>query len=210
MARPLQYSKSVLKIVKSTPKHLTPEYMNDCANMIPKNNTPIVIKPEQEAFLRYYIQNAATRSNIYRSYALAIGEDLDKLKKEREKVPKIYNGKPVIRDGEIVMIDSKETSPYEKRRSVCAALGNRWLTYPKVNARRMQITSELLKDSVVDNEMMKIIIQDNDLNAKNTAMREYNKLAQRIVERKDVRTQSVGVIRHLYEEVDKFNIEEDE
>lgn len=203
------YSKSVkltgkaLQASNNLPKHNEPSFLSECAEMIPKNNEVITINQEKEDFLRYFIQGSETRNNRAQSYILARGLKPD----EWDRTPQ----KRTITDrmGKTREEDIPNSSEFDRKMNTARVTAYGWLCQPRVNARRMQLTSELLKDHIVDNEMMKVIIQDKDLTAKNTAMREYNKLAQRIVDRKDIRTQSVGVVRHLYGEADKFGFEED-
>lgn len=194
----VKYSNELLKTVQNLPKHRTPEFLNEVAEMIPKDNTPIILSSEHESFLRFYVQGQETRNKVYLSVAMAKGVDLDTLSRENEM-------HEVTRKRQVFTEEKPSSSEYDKKVRVLATMGNRWLRTPKGNARRMQLTSELLKDNIVDNEMTKVITQDKDLNAKNTAIREYNKLKQRIVDRKDIRTQSVGVVRHLYSEADTFD-----
>lgn len=189
--------------VKNIPKHKTIEFIKEVAEMIPKDNTPIVVSTENENFLRFYIHGQDTRNNITLSVAMAKNVDLETLSRVNDMEEVTVNGK-------IVKREKLNTSEYDRKCQVFAVTGHRWLRSPRGNARRMQLTSELLKDHIVDNEMAKVIIQDKDLTAKNTAMREYNKLKQRIVDRKDIRTQSVGVVRHLYGEADAFDYDDEE
>ncbi len=174
----------------------TPEFIKECAEIIPKNDKIIVLKQEKEVFLRYYVQGQATRNNAMRSYMLVknLNED-DWSKEDRlEEVQDEY--------GKFSTVKKPRSSEWYRRTHSCQVAAHDWLCQPKVNARRMQLTTELLKDSIIDNELAKVIIQDEDLGAKNVAIKEYNKLAKRIVDQKDVRMQSVGLIKHLYDEAD--------
>ena len=52
-----------------------------------------------------------------------------------------------------------------------------------MQARIRVLLNELLKDDVVDSQLAKIITQDGKLDAKVAAIREYNKLRGRIIDK---------------------------
>lgn len=204
MDKSVKVSKKGLRAIENMPLYNTPDFMKECQEIIPTSNKVVSIEQEKEIFLRLFIQGQETRNNKTRSYIMAKGQNPD----EWDKTP--LTREITDRMGKKRNIEIPKSSEYDKKYHVAETTAYQWLCQPRVNARRMQLTSELLKDHIVDNEMMKVIIQDKDLTAKNTAMREYNKLAQRIVDRKDIRTQSVGVIRHLYGEADTFGFDDED
>lgn len=67
----------------------------------------------------------------------------------------------------------------------CGASEN--LTKPYITERINEIfEAHGLNDTFVDKQLEKLIVQDADFNAKMKAIQEYNKLRQRITEKKDV------------------------
>lgn len=53
----------------------------------------------------------------------------------------------------------------------------------KVQDRITELFNELKKDKIVDSEMMKLILQDDDPESKRMMIREYNKLMKRITDK---------------------------
>ena len=145
--------------------------------VLKKRTTQEDIKPdqvltlEQELFCRLYTQNTEFFGNATLTYAEAYGFDLDKLDRTREKDER---GKEII-----------GTSEYEKVYNVCSAAGSRLLRNVKVQVFLRKCRNEFMRDDVVDGELVKTILQDYELPSKIAAIREYNKLKQRIIDKID-------------------------
>lgn len=145
-------------------------------SFLPTDGSPIVLPERQELFLRYYIQNSATRGNGAMSYNMAYGKGLENHEKGSDKYNRIH--------------------------AVCRVEASKLLTRPNVNARRIQLGTQMLRDEVVDFELSKVVTQDEERGHKLGAIREYNRMKGRVVEKKDIRMQSAGIVQHLYDAAD--------
>lgn len=130
------------------------------------------INPQQELFCRYYTQNSEFFSNATLAYAEAYEYDLDFLDRTRKKDKK---GKEI-----------PGTSEYDKAYNTCSVNGSRLLRSNKIQAFIRKCLNEMLTDEVVDGELVKTILQNYELPSKMAAIREYNKLKQRITEKTDI------------------------
>jgi hypothetical protein len=74
------------------------------------------------------------------------------------------------------------------------------LSNVKVCARiNEQLTSEGLNDQNVDKQLLFLITQHDDKNAKTQAIREYNKLKARITEKTDITSDGKPlIVEHIY------------
>lgn len=144
--------------------------------MAKKKAQPVATESElnakRELFCRYYTQNDELFGNATLSYAEAFDYRLDELSQDDE-----------IRDqkGKII-----EPSTYDKAYRVCSVMGHRLLRNTSVQERLTKLLNELLKDEVVDSELAKVIKQDVKPEAKVSAIREYNKLRGRIIDKSQV------------------------
>jgi hypothetical protein len=86
-------------------------------------------------------------------------------------------------DGHRIKIEASE---YDKAVHVCAVEASRLLRIPEVQSRITALLNEILKDDVVDSQLAKLIMQDDEPAAKIAAIREYNKVWQRITEKHDI------------------------
>jgi hypothetical protein len=57
------------------------------------------------------------------------------------------------------------------------------LRLTKIQDRITELFNELKKDNIVDGEMMKLILQDDDPQSKRDMIKEYNKLMARITDK---------------------------
>lgn len=130
---------------------------------------------KQDLFCHYFVQNNLLRGNATLSYAEAYGYDLDSLPKDDA----VYKGKGETR--KLV-----ESSSYDKAYFVCATEGNRHLKKPHIQKLCIKLYNSLLKDDVVDAKLAKHIMQDDDMTVSVTAIREYNKLRGRIIDKKSL------------------------
>jgi len=124
------------------------------------------LKPKEELFCRYYTQNDELFGNATLSYAEAFGYKLDELADNDAKYDD--NGKKV------------EDTTRKKAYDVCSSLGHRLLRKVKIQERNTELLNEILKDDVVDSQLSKVILQDRKLDSKVAAIREYNKLKNRV------------------------------
>ena len=139
------------------------------------------LTPKQELFCQYYTQHEATFGNATLSYAAAYNYDLGDIQIFDEAGNHIF---------------SKQ---YQKKANVCAVEGHRNLRRPKVKARIDALLAQLLKDEIVDGQLAKVIMQDAKLESKVAAIREYNKVRGRIIDKTKVVTDkfSMDDIRSL-------------
>ena len=134
----------------------------------PKKTEKPVLNPKQEAFCRYYAQGEGTFGNATLSYAAAYEIELGDLTRH----DMVGN-----------MIVPKQ---YKLAHNTCAVNGTRLLRNAHIQERVNTLLNELLKDEVVDAELAKVIKQDGDLQPKVQAIKEYNKLRGRIIEKSQV------------------------
>jgi hypothetical protein len=134
------------------------------------------LPPQRELFCRYYTQNEKLFGNGTHSYAEAYDYQLDTLSDK---------GIWSVPEGDEPS-EKLEDSPYDKAIHVCAVEASRLLRNPDVQARITALLNEILRDDVVDSQLAKLIMQDSEPAAKIAAIREYNKVRQRITEKHDI------------------------
>jgi hypothetical protein len=130
------------------------------------------LKPQHELFCQLYVKNAELFGNATQCYAEAYNFKLDELSEER----------PVDEE------TGKETGGSERQlaEATCASNGSKLLRNAKIQERITILLNEMLKDEVVDAQLAKVILQNDNPAAKMTAIREYNKIRQRITEKVDL------------------------
>ncbi len=133
------------------------------------------LNPRQELFCRYYAQGEGTFGNATLSYAAAYEIDLGDLS-QRDKL------------GNVIV--PRDTIPVY---NTCSANGSRLLRHDKVQARVTVLLNELLKDEIVDAELAKVIKQDGDLTPKVAAIKEFNKLRGRIIDKTKIITEKFSM-----------------
>jgi len=200
------------KVKKLTAKQKKEQKEKDLVLKAKTDNVVALLKKEnlgltlsQELFVQYFVMGGPdTKGNATWSYAHAYGH-VEKL----EKASKKNKMKKDEKTDE--MIEIPKSSEYHRAFMVCGVEGNRVLNYPKIQARKMQLFNDLLDDKVVDNELSKIIQQD-DLKSptKIAAIKEFNALKQRTVKKIDVTTKSLGIVKHIYETDDPQHLVEGE
>lgn len=62
-----------------------------------------------------------------------------------------------------------------------------------MQVRITALLNEILRDDVVDSQLAKLIMQDAEPATKIAAIREYNKVRQRIVEKVDIAIQGIEI-----------------
>lgn len=147
----------------------------------------IELTQKQEKFCRLYTQNSELFGNGTLAYSEAYGYDLDSLSRANELDE---NGKEI-----------RLTSEYDKAYSVCAVGASRLLRKIKIGEKITEFLNELMKDTVVDAQLAKVIMQDYKLEAKVSAIKEYNKLKQRIT---DIKTDGRPIIQIVNQIATKY------
>lgn len=156
---------------------------------------------KQERFCFNYTQNEEYHGNATLSYADAYEYDLDSLPKN--------DGTYKTKEGEILYgheIDSMaqagaiyktakvvEPSTWKKTYDLCSSLGSRLRRNAKIQSRCRDLLNEFMVENVVDARLTKIIVYGSDDDAIN-AIKEFNKLRGRIIDKKDITSQGERVV----------------
>lgn len=154
----------------------------------------IKIKPlniQQERFCNNFVNIDALFSNATLSYAEAYGYDIDGASQEPEKDEK---GR-----------DIPLSSDYHRMYNTCGVNGSRLLKNDKINTRINELFLLSMNDGMVDQELVKVIKQNYKLDSKVSAIKEYNKLKQRIVERLDHTSDGKPITIQISEAVARKN-----
>lgn len=135
---------------------------------------------KHELFCQYYVNNSTLFGNATHSYNEAYEYHLDELDKDdavydNDKKSKTY-GKEI------------EKSSYDKAYNICSVEGARLLRNPKINERIVVLLNELLKDEVVDGQLAKVIMQDDEIGPKVQAIKAYNDIRGRVIKKTDITT----------------------
>lgn len=128
----------------------------------------------QELFCRYYTQNEQVCMNGTASYAAAYGFDLDSL----SRIPLYGEDKKTI----------TQESDRARAENHCAVAASRFLRNPKISNRVMELFNEMLRDDVIDAQLVQIIMYAPKPSDRVAAIREYNALKQRIIKKLDLTT----------------------
>lgn len=155
---------------------------------------------KQELFCQYYVKNDALYGNATLAYAEAYGYDLENADRDDMEY-EMWDGSIMtgheLHDYNIRQKDSKDKldyiqmvkeSTYTRMYNVCSVSSSKLLRNPKINQRVKDLLNEMLNDSDVDAELAKMIRDKKNDNAKIQAIKEYNKLKMRIVDRVDATT----------------------
>lgn len=148
---------------------------------------------KQERFCINYTQNYELFSNATSSYSEAYDIDLE----NANKLDAVYE----FKDGTLLTeqeINDRESddynikkgkkitiSTYEKLYDYCSKAGSRLRKSGKIQARCRELLNEFMNDKVIDARLTEIIIDGASQDSIN-AIKEYNKLRQRIVDKKDI------------------------
>lgn len=128
----------------------------------------------QERFCQLYAKNSYLFGNATLAYAEAYDFDLNSLSDE---IPKAEPN------------ERKPLSEYQRAYNTCSVNASQLLRKSKIQDRVNTLLNELLQDSIVDAQLAKLIMS-GDIQA----IREYNKLRQRIVEKSDITTAGMPLI----------------
>ncbi len=135
-------------------------------------------------FCQYYVNNVETRFNATVSYAFAYWYDLE------------WTDTEEIRD--LTTWEIIKKSERKRLENICAVSAKNTLRLTKVQERVTELLNALKKDHIVDGEMMKMILQDNDPQSKRDMIKEYNKLMKRITDKQAI-TWSISIAWALLE-----------
>lgn len=134
----------------------------------PKEET---LSPQQIMFCTLYVKNSDLFGNATMCYADAYGYNLESLSQEA-----IYSD-----PDEFGKKEKLEDSPYTKAYNVCSVSGNQLLRIPKIDDYIKVLLNELMTNENADAELAWVMKQRRDLGPKIQALREFNKLKNRIV-----------------------------
>lgn len=155
-----------------------------------------ILTEKQERFCVNITQNRELFGNATLSYAEAYGFDIDAepdddaqykftdgsifSEKELEDLSKEESKTYNTGDGKKIQ-DSSRKRMYDN----CSTYGSKLKKNLKIQARCRELLNEFMVDQVIDARLTEIIL-DGDNNESISAIKEYNKLKQRIVEKKDL------------------------
>lgn len=138
-------------------------------------NPDLPLTINEEIFCQYYVLNAETRNNAFQSYVKAYSKE-----EEIENAPKddaIYEEIEV--NGKMTKGGLIKSSSFERVNTWIRREASKVLTKPHIQRRVYELLNTLLKDEIVDAELVKVIVQDEERPSKVRAIEEYNKLRQR-------------------------------
>lgn len=139
-----------------------------------KKNKPKIedeLTPQRMRFCQLYTQNSDLFGNATLSYADAFGYDLESLSQEAiYSEPDEFGHKEKIED-----------SPYTKAYNVCSVMGTRLLRMVKIDEYTKVLLNEMMTNENADAELAWVMKQRRDLGPKIQALREFNKLKNRII-----------------------------
>lgn len=152
---------------------------------------------KQQEFCRYYTQDPVLFGNATLAYAEAYGYELDKL----DKTPRREDGTIAKSEDDGGESDTEQgengnskkrkarviprSSEYDVAYDNCSSAASRLLRNVKVVDYCEKLLNDLLKNEKVDARLAKIIFQQKDDTDALNAIKEYNKLKQRIIEKRE-------------------------
>lgn len=146
---------------------------------------------QQELFCELYVNNDRTFANGTLSYAEAYGYDL--LTADRTPQKDEHGN------------DIKFSSDYHRMENTCSVGGSRLLANMQINARVNELFRLSMTNETLDAELMKVVKQNYKIDAKVSAIKEGNKLKQRIVERLDHTSAGLPITIQVSEAVARKN-----
>lgn len=129
------------------------------------------LSPQQLLFCNLYVKNSELFGNATICYAEAYGFDLESLSKEAVYSDPDENGHR----------EKIEDSPYDKAYHVCNQSGARLLVNVGIDDYIKVLLNELMTNENADAELAWVMKQRRDLGPKIQALREFNKLKNRII-----------------------------
>lgn len=151
------------------------------------------LNPKQHQFCRLYTKNSYLFGNATMCYAKAYGFDLDSLSEDA-----IYKEELVNKEtGEIKSIKTDDSS-YTKAYRVCQVSSARLLSNDIINQCILELLNESMTDTEVDAEIVWIMRQRIDLSPKIQAIKEYNKMKGRVIDKREVEIKGLS-LKKLYD-----------
>lgn len=147
--------------------------------IIPAEKISEKLNLKQELFCQLYTKNSFLFGNATLSYAEAYGFNLATMSKE-DVVVEVMD--------EILqkMVKRKvDHSPFHKANQVCSTAGERLLRNVYINQRIQDLLNETMNDRDMDAEIAYTARQREDMTAKMSAIKEYNKIKQRVTAKID-------------------------
>jgi hypothetical protein len=160
-------SKNKPKTKKKASKN-KPKTKKKASKNKPKEET---LSPQHMMFCNLYVKNSDLFGNATMCYADAFGFELESLSQEA-----IYSDPDEFGHKELL-----EDSPYTKAYNVCSVNGNRLLRNAKIDDYIKVLLNELMTNENADAELAWVMKQRKDLGPKIQALREFNKLKNRII-----------------------------
>lgn len=130
----------------------------------------------QQRFCQLYALNSFLFGNATQCYARAYGYNLDSLSRQG-----VYSDPDEEGNTEKV-----EDSPYEKALNICSVGGHDLLRIPKVNEYIKSLLQQIINDDDADAEIGWVMKQRVDLGPKIQALKEYNRMKGRSVDKKQI------------------------
>lgn len=158
------------------------------------------LTPKQELFCRNFVLNDEFYGNRTLSYANAYGFDLDNQSKDDAVYDWIYE-KGVKKKGDLI-----EPSSYQKMYDLCSSYGSRLTRNDKIQRKCREFLNEMANEDVIDARLRQIILRGRDQDSVN-AIKEFNKLKQRIVEKTDITSKGEKILVMPVELMNKNNEE---
>lgn len=161
-----------------------------------EKNDILELTPQQELFCVNYTQNDVMRGNATLSYADAFGFDLDSQPHDNAQYQfedgTIYFNYELTSDNikdEYHISKGKliQTSSYDQMFHNVAGYASKLRKRMYIQKRCRELLNDFMVDVVIDARLTEIIIKGDDADALR-AIQEYNKLRQRIVDKKDITT----------------------
>lgn len=159
-------------------------------NQVNENEVGDVLTLKQERFCRYYAQDSNLYGNGVLAFAEAYEYDLDNADRTRD----------IDEKGNEI----KGTSDYDRQYNTCAVSANRLLIKDNIIKRINELLNEQLNDTVIDARLSEIILHGDDKDSI-AAIKEYNKLKQRIVDKLDLTSKGEAIDGFNFIRNDKEN-----
>lgn len=137
----------------------------------------LLSNPQWELFCQVYAFDRQFSGNATHAYAIAFKVDLDDLPTDDEEWEGGYDDKE---SGEYIPKKKTQSSTYDKAVNICAVKGHNLLRNGKIDKRLNVLYLSILEDTIVDSRLAEHITQREDRGLSIQAIREYNKLRNRI------------------------------
>ena len=168
-------------------------------NEIDENIIGDVLSPKQERFCVLYTQNYELFGNATLSYAEAYGYDLESMDRD-DAIYKLNTGEEVdqktyddLPSEKTKRAECIKESTYKRYYDLCSSYGSRLRRNDKIQTRCRELLNAFMIDNVIDARLTEIILKGKDQDSIN-AIKEYNKLKQRITERVDHTSKGESIV----------------